>query len=52
VVSSTKAIQRAAMSALQVELPTASTTASNPDPSVEECRNADLDTAMGRTREA
>jgi hypothetical protein len=34
--------------ALQVELPTASVIASNPDPSVgEECQKADLDTAMG-----
>jgi hypothetical protein len=34
--------------ALQVELPTASLTASNPDPAVgEECRKAGLDTTVG-----
>jgi hypothetical protein len=39
-VSSMEVIQRAAMLALQVELPTASATASTPDLSVgEECRN-------------
>jgi hypothetical protein len=33
---------------LQMELPTASTMASNPDPSVgEECQKADLDTTVG-----
>jgi hypothetical protein len=38
VVSSTEAIGRAAASALQVDLPMASATASNPDPTVgEEC---------------
>jgi hypothetical protein len=43
-VSSTEAIQRAVAPALQVELPTASTMASTPDPSMgEECQKADLD---------
>jgi hypothetical protein len=52
-VSSTEAIQRAVALALQVELPTASVTTSNPDPSVEEeCRKADLDTGVGRMAEA
>jgi hypothetical protein len=47
VVSSMEAIQRVAASALRVELPKASVTASTPDLSVgEECRKADLDTAM------
>jgi hypothetical protein len=47
-VSSTKAIQRASTPALQVELPTASVTASNADPSMgEECQKADLNTAVG-----
>jgi hypothetical protein len=48
-VSSTDAFQRAATSALQVDLPTASTTASNPDLYVgEECRKVDLDTTVGK----
>jgi hypothetical protein len=47
-VSSTKAIQRVVTPALQVELPTALVTGSNPFPSVgEECQKADLDTARG-----
>jgi hypothetical protein len=46
--SSTEAIQRAAVSALQVELPTASVTASTPHPYVgEECRKDDLDMTVG-----
>jgi hypothetical protein len=48
VVSSTEAIQRAAASALQVEIPTVSASARTSDPSVgEECLQADLDTAVG-----
>jgi hypothetical protein len=51
-VSSTEAIQRVTMPALQVELPTASATASTPDPSVgEECQKVDLDMAMGGGRQ-
>jgi hypothetical protein len=47
VVSSTETVQRAAALALQVELPTASATASSPDPFVgEECRKADLNMAV------
>jgi hypothetical protein len=47
-VSSTEAIQRAVVPALQVELPTASAAANNPDLSMgEECRNADLYMAVG-----
>jgi hypothetical protein len=46
-VSSTEAIQRAAMPTLQVELPMASVMPSNPNPSVgEECQKADLVMAM------
>jgi hypothetical protein len=46
--SSTEAIQRAAASALQVELPTALVTASTPHPYVgEECWMADLDMTVG-----
>jgi hypothetical protein len=46
-VSTTEAIQRAMMPALQVELPTVSAMASNPDASVGElCRKANLDTAV------
>jgi hypothetical protein len=41
-------MQRAAVPALQVEFPTASVTASTPDPSVDdECLQADLDTVVG-----
>jgi hypothetical protein len=48
VVSSTEAIQRAAASALQVEIPIVSASARTPDPSVgEECLQANLDTAVG-----
>jgi hypothetical protein len=48
VVSSTEAIQRAVMLAFQVELPMVSVMASTPDLSMgEECRKADLDTAVG-----
>jgi hypothetical protein len=47
-VSSTEAFQRATMSVVQVELRTASMTASNPHLAVgEECQMADLDMAMG-----
>jgi hypothetical protein len=47
-VSSTKAIQRAATPALQVEIHMASASASTPDPSVEEeGLQTDLDTAVG-----
>jgi hypothetical protein len=46
-VSSTKVIQRAAAPALQVEIPTASASVSTPDPSVGECLQAYLDTAVG-----
>jgi hypothetical protein len=47
-VSSTEAIGRAAASALQVDLPMVSATASNPDPTVgEECQKTNLDTAVG-----
>jgi hypothetical protein len=47
-VSSTEVIQRAAAPALQVELPTPSAMTSTSGPSVgEECRKADLDTAVG-----
>jgi hypothetical protein len=47
-VSSTEAIQRAVVPALQLEIPTASASASTPDPSVgEEGFQADLDTAVG-----
>jgi hypothetical protein len=47
-VSSTEAIGRAATSALQVDLPMASATSSNPDPTVgEECQKTNLDTAVG-----
>jgi hypothetical protein len=47
-VSSTKAIQRSAAPAIQVELPTASVMASTPDLSVgEECQKADLDMVVG-----
>jgi hypothetical protein len=46
--SSTEAIQRVVAPALQVELPMASATTSNSDMFVgEECRKADVDTAMG-----
>jgi hypothetical protein len=47
VVSSTEAIQRAVAPTLQVEIPMASTSASTPNPSMEECFQADLDTAVG-----
>jgi hypothetical protein len=48
VVSSTEAIQRAAVPALQVEIPTVSASARTPNPSVgEECLQADLDMAVG-----
>jgi hypothetical protein len=48
VVSSTKVNQRATVPALPVKLPTTSTTVSNPNPCVgEECRKANLDTAVG-----
>jgi hypothetical protein len=41
-------IQMAVVPALQVEIPTASVTASTPDPSVgEQCLQADLDTSVG-----
>jgi hypothetical protein len=47
-VSSPEVIQRVVTPSLQVELPTASATASTPDPSVgEECWKVDLDTAVG-----
>jgi hypothetical protein len=47
-VSSTEAFQRAATPSLQVELPMAMATASNPDLAVEEeCRKTDIDTAVG-----
>jgi hypothetical protein len=46
-VSSTEVIQRVAVSALQVEIPTASVTASTLDPSVGECLLADLDMGVG-----
>jgi hypothetical protein len=47
VVSSMEVFQRAASPALQVELPTASTTASNPDPAVgEECQKTNLHMAV------
>jgi hypothetical protein len=43
-----EAFQRAAVPALQVELPKASATASTPDPSVgEECQKAGLDMTVG-----
>jgi hypothetical protein len=46
--SSTEAIQRAATPALQVEIPTASASASTPDSSLgEECLQADLDMIVG-----
>jgi hypothetical protein len=46
--SSTEVFQMAVTLALQVKLPIVSATASNPDPAVrEECRKADLDTAVG-----
>jgi hypothetical protein len=48
VVSSTVAFQRATAHVLQVELPTASTMASNPDPALgKENWKTGLDTAMG-----
>jgi hypothetical protein len=47
-VSSTEPIQRVAAPTLQVEIPTASASASTRDPSMgEECLQADLDTAVG-----
>jgi hypothetical protein len=46
-VSSMEAFQRAAVPALQVELPKASATASTPDPSVGECQKAGLDMTVG-----
>jgi hypothetical protein len=47
-VSSTEVIQRVATPALQVKIPTASVLATTPDPFVgEECRQADLDMAVG-----
>jgi hypothetical protein len=46
-VSYMEAFQRAVAPTLQVELPTMSTTASNPDSVVgEECRKTELDTAV------
>jgi hypothetical protein len=46
--SSTEVFQMAAALAPQVKLPTVSATTSNHDPVVrEECRKADLDTAVG-----
>jgi hypothetical protein len=45
---SIEAFRRVMAPALQVELPMASVTASNPDPAVgEECRKANLDMAVG-----
>jgi hypothetical protein len=46
---STEEIQRAVVTALQVELSTTSAMASNPDPSVgQECQKANLDTTVGK----
>jgi hypothetical protein len=48
VVSSTEAFRRVEVPAHQVELPTTSVMASNPDPPMgEECLKPDLDKAMG-----
>jgi hypothetical protein len=48
VVSSTEVIQRAAVPALQVEIPTVSASARTPNPSVgEECLQDDLDMVVG-----